>query len=168
MQKKNPSASGDALLLLATAAAAKRRPAALAEIIAAIDLLQGGSLPGENRLSQAFARLTGLGLLLAGDEGFALSPEAEALVGELPRKAEPEAKLQALERRLADWPAAPGAQVVEVPGSAILPLILAHRASARDGVKNLLMPKPKPAEDKPRPGQRQRRPFPPGKPRRRP
>ena len=66
----------DPLVLLATALAAKRRPAALLEIMAAIDLIQG-NIPNEAKLSEAFARLGQSGLLVERDDGVALTPAAE-------------------------------------------------------------------------------------------
>ena len=82
----------DTLLLLALGIAAKRRPAELLEIMAAIDFLQG-NIPSEAKLSEAFARLSGLGLILAEDGGFRLSLAAEEMVSNLPKKGEAEERL---------------------------------------------------------------------------
>ena len=75
----------DALLLLATALSSKRRPAELAEIMAAADLIQG-AIPAEQKLVEAFARLGRNGLISAGEGGIALTPPALAMVADLPKK----------------------------------------------------------------------------------
>ena len=49
---------------------------------------------------------------------------------------------------------------VAVAAEDIKAAIQAHREAGKGGAKNLLMPKPKPVEDKPRHGQRQRKPAP--------
>ena len=58
----------DVLLLLASALAAKRRPADLAGIMAALDLVQK-NIPAAPKLGEAFARLGSYGLLVARDGG---------------------------------------------------------------------------------------------------
>ena len=58
----------DAILLLSLSIATKRRPADLTEVIAAIDLA-GGPIPSENKLSDAFARLSAYGLIVEVDGG---------------------------------------------------------------------------------------------------
>ncbi len=56
----------DAILLLSLSVAAKRRPAALAEILAAIDLAHG-AIPSAAQLSKAFASLSAHGLIVGID-----------------------------------------------------------------------------------------------------
>ena len=150
----------DTLLLLALGIAAKRRPAELLEIMAAIDFLQG-NIPGEAKLSEAFARLSAQGLILAAAEGYQLSPAAEAMVSDLPKKGETEEKLFRVKDNLSTHAASGTApDALAVSADDIKAAIQAHREAGKGGAKNLLMPKPKPVEDKPRPGQRQRKPMP--------
>ncbi len=56
----------DAILLLSLSVAAKRRPAALAEILAAIDLAHG-AIPSGAQLSKSFASLSAHGLIVGID-----------------------------------------------------------------------------------------------------
>ncbi len=56
----------DAILLLSLSVAAKRRPADLAEILAAIDLAHG-AIPSGAQLSKAFASLSAHGLIVGID-----------------------------------------------------------------------------------------------------
>lgn len=149
----------DALLLLATAIAAKRRPAELAEIVAALDLMQG-NIPGEEKLSDAFARLGTGGLLLTQGDGVALSTAAEQLIEQLPRKGEHAARLFELKGLLAAHPWATDGVAIVVGADQVRTAILAHRATIAAGGKNLLVPKPKPEAAQARPGQRQRKPMP--------
>ena len=147
----------DTLLLLALGIAAKRRPAELLEIMAAIDFLQG-NIPSEAKLSEAFARLSGLGLILAEDGGFRLSPAAEEMVSNLPKKGEAEERLFRVKDNLSTFKPEGEHAAVAVATEDIKAAIQAHREAGKGGAKNLLMPKP--VEDKPRPGQRQRKPAP--------
>jgi len=168
----HPVHDADALLLLAVGLASKRRPAEPVEIVAAIDLIQA-AIPAEAKLAEAFARLARHGLLLPLDTGWALTPPAEAMVAELPKKADSAERLFGIKERLADWNgeaenAASGTASDPVAGvdTAALTSVLAaaiktHAAAATGTGKNLLMPKPKPAAPERRPGQRQRRPPPP-------
>lgn len=149
----------DPLLLLATALAAKRRPAELPEIMAAIDLIQG-NIPNEEKLSEAFVRLGQNGLLLARDGGVALTPVAESQIEALPRKGEMADRLSALRSLLAAYTTAGDAEAVVIPAEQLRAAMLAHRAAASGGGKNLLVPKPKLEAAKARPGQRQRKPLP--------
>lgn len=149
----------DVLLLLATALAAKRRPAELVEIVAALDLIRG-NIPGEEKLSAAFARLGACGLLLEAGGGMALTEAAEKLIENLPRKGEHAERLFELKGLLAAHkPTADGVAIV-VGADQLRAAILAHRAAAAAGGKNLLVPKPKPEAGPARPGQRQRKPMP--------
>lgn len=171
----------DVLLLLALMVAAKRRPAALAEILAAIDLQQG-ALPSASKLVDAFARLSRAGLVRALAAEFALTPEAEKLLARAQKPAETAARLFAIRERLAGYqpPSKPGdaaeASAQSAPSAPAPPIALdlavvsaalqAHGVRVPGAAKNVLVPKPKPAEpEKARPGQRQRKPF---APRRRP
>ena len=156
----------DVLFLLATALAAKRRPAEAQEIVAAIDLIHG-NVPSEDKLAEATGRLCAATLLTGGADGLALTPAAEAMVENLPRKGEHADRLAALRSALAAFAAPADGSAVDFPAGQWREAILAHRASAASGAKNLLMPKPKPEAAKARPGQRQRKPLPKAKARKR-
>lgn len=150
----------DALLLMATMLASKRRPADLVEIMAAADLVHG-SVPAVNKLVESFARLGTAGLLIEVEGGFSLTPAAQLIVEDLPKKSELTDHLLVITERLYAYRAkgeyAPVVMVAEQFSAAIN----AHRAAARGTGKNLLVPKPKPEDrNKKRPGQRQRKPLP--------
>lgn len=149
----------DALLLLATALAAKRRPAEPAEIMAAVDLIQG-NIPVEEKLSEAFSRL-GSGGLLAETEGrVALTAVAERLIELLPPKGEYAQRLFELKGLLGGHqPQGDGAAIGFTPEQ-VRTAIQSHRSAAGGSAKNLLVPKPKPEAAQARPGQRRRKPMP--------
>lgn len=156
----HPIHDTDPLLLLAVAMASKRRPAELLEIVAAVDLLQG-KVPGETKFADTLARLAVAGLIVGSEEaGLALTPAAQQLIEVLPRKGEAEERLQALKGGLGAYAPGPEQPPVVIAGATILTAILAHRAAAKSPAKNLLVPKPKPAETTSRPGQRKRKPAP--------
>lgn len=149
----------DVLLLYAVALAGKRRPAEPVEIVAAIDLVQG-NIPSEEKLVDAFGRLGVGGLLMSAGDGVALSVAAEKLIEGLPRKGEHAERLFELRGLLAAFrPAAAGAALV-FDADQLRAAILAHRAAAASGGKQMLVPKPKPEAGKARPGQRRRKPLP--------
>lgn len=158
----------DALLLLAVALSAKRRPAELVEIMAAIELIHG-AIPAEQKLLEAFSRLAAQGLLHETAGAIALTLPAQALAADRPRKGDYAEWLFTLKANLAaSLPLKPAVDSSDgLPGSMALSLgqiaaaVLAHRNNAKEAGRNLLVPKPKPAEDgKSRPGQRQRKPAP--------
>ena len=149
----------DALLLLATALSAKRRPATLVEIMAAIDLLHG-NIPAEPKLSEALARLAVNGLLVELDGGIALTPAAQKIVEGLPRKADSAERLFIIKDRLSDYNVRGQHAPILLAVEQLKEALLAHRAAGEGAAKNLLVPKPKPAEEIKRPGQRQRKPAP--------
>ncbi len=149
----------DALLLLATALSSKRRPAELLEIMAAIDLLHG-NIPAEAKLSEAIARLAGCGLMIEAGSGLALTPDAQKMVERLPKKGDAAEHLFLVKDRLAAYTVKGEHAAVAIAEEALRAAMLAHRAAAAGAGKNLLVPKPKPAETTKRPGQRQRKPVP--------
>ena len=148
----------DALLLLACSLAAKRRPAEPLGIMAAIDLIQR-NIPAEDKLIEAFARLGRAGLLVGDSEGIALTPAAEALIRNLPRKGENDQRLFELRGLLGAYRPLAEAPEIVIAGDTLRAAMLAHRASAAASGKNLLVPKPKPEASQARPGQRQRKPM---------
>lgn len=151
----------DALLLLATALSSKRRPAELAEIVAAADLIQG-AIPSEAKLVDAFARLGRNGLLCAVEGGIALTPAAQEIMADLPKKiVESDERIFTIKGKLAAYKPAGEQAAIELTTWQLSAAIHEHRTAGQGAGKNLLVPKPKPEEAKPRPGQRQRRPPPP-------
>lgn len=149
----------DVLLLLACSLAAKRRPAEPSGLMAAIDLVQG-NIPAEEKLAEGLARLGNAGLLLERDGGLALTPAAENLIRQLPRKGENDQRLFELRGLIGAFtPAVAGVEILIAPET-LRAAMLAHRASAAAAGKNLLVPKPKPEAAQARPGQRQRKPMP--------
>lgn len=149
----------DALLLLAVALSSKRRPAELVEVMAAADLIQG-NIPTESKLSDAFSRLAVHGLLVEQSGGYALTPDAQDMVEQLPKKIESAEKIFHTRDLLSEYITRGEHANVVVPAEQIKLAIQAHRAAGLSKAKNLLIPKPKPAETPARPGQRQRRPAP--------
>lgn len=143
----------DVILLLAMALASKRRPAAIGEIMAAIDMMQG-AIPTETKLAEAFSRLTAHGLIGAAAGGFTLTPVAQTLMAGQPRKINAIERILVIKEKLAAHP-----PVDECAACAPLPLtpeqlgaaIQAHRATTKNPGKNLLMPKPPAARDYQRP-----------------
>lgn len=148
----------DVLLLLATALAAKRRPAESAEIVAAIDLIQG-NIPNEEKLSEAFGRLGASGLLADADGGVSLTEAAEKLIEILPRKGDHAQRLFELKGLLGAYQPAGESAPIVIGAEQLRAAILTHRTAAAGAGKNLLVPKPKPEAGQARPGQRQRKPL---------
>ena len=152
----------DAVFLLAVARASKRRPAELAEIVAAAELV-AGDMPDPGKLAEAAARLSTHGLLVAAESGLALSAEAQqALVGE-PAKAEPAARIFWVRDQLSGLQVTAGHAAIELTARQIDDAIKVHRTAAAASSKNLLAPRPKPPEEKGPargPGFRQRKPMP--------
>lgn len=133
----------DALVLMATALASKRRPADLVEIVAAADLLQG-FVPYADRLGEAIQRLAAAGLLAPAEDGLTLTPPALAIMADLPRKAETEERIAAVQDALGSY-APKGEHVVALPSQAAIDAaVQTHKAARKTPGKNLLMPKPKP------------------------
>lgn len=149
----------DVLLLFATALAAKRRPAELAEIVAALDLIQG-NIPSEEKLADAFARLGTGGLLVVEAGTVALTATAEKLIEPLPHKGDHAQRLFELKGLLGSYRPASEGGAITLSQDQLAAAILAHRHAAAAGGKNLLVPKPQPEAGQARPGQRQRKPMP--------
>lgn len=142
----------DAILLLAMALAAKRRPAELAEIIAAADLAQD-AIPPETKLSDSFYRLSEYGLICAQDGGYALTADAQLIVSGHARKAKSQERIHDIKEKLADFHLKGEHAIILLTVEQIAAAVSEHQANKRSAGKNLLMPKPKPAEiDSKRPG----------------
>ncbi|MCX7164331.1 MAG: hypothetical protein WCI19_04935 [Betaproteobacteria bacterium] len=144
----------DALLLLAMALASKRRPAQLAEVMAAADLIHG-SIPLDVDLAEAFLRLSSHGLISNDDGGFRLTPDALEIMAGLPRKkSEAAERLSAVKEKLAGHAPKGAAATITLSTEQLTAAILAHRSFLKGPGRNMLVPKPKTAvAGKPRPGQ---------------
>lgn len=150
----------DVLLLLALALASKRRPAELAEIVAATEIVQG-VIPADVRLVEAFSRLARNGLICAQDGGFTLTAEAQQVMANPSRTIDTPKRIARIKEKLASYEANGEHAPIQLTTKEVCVAILAHRALAKRAGNNLLAPKPQAtAGDKPRPGQRQRKPLP--------
>ena len=136
----------DAQLLLATLIAAKRRPAALADIVAAAEFM-GFPVTAPAAWATAFERFVTHGLLTAVREGYALTPAAVQLVEGLPKKAEADERVFLVRERLAAWKPAAEHAGIEISAAEFEAALQDHAKLAQQGGKNLLMPKPKRDEE---------------------
>ena len=136
----------DAQLLLATLIAAKRRPAALTDIVAAAEFM-GFPVTAPGAWATAFARFLTHGLLAADGEGYVLTPAAVQLVEGLPKKAEADERVFLVRERLAAWKPAVEHASVDIGAAQFEAALQDHAKLAKQGGKNLLMPKPKRDEE---------------------
>jgi hypothetical protein len=142
----------DVLLLMSTALATKRRPAELVEIMAAMHLLHG-SIPLDVDVAAAFQRLSTEGLLAEEAGGYTLTPQGLELMGGVrnKRKAETAERLLAIREQLAGYrPRAEGLPI-HLATEAVGAAIQAHRSFLKAPGRNMLVPKPKAATDRPKP-----------------
>lgn len=133
----------DVIILMATTLASKRRPADLAEIVAAADLLQG-SIPFIEKLGEAIQRLSGAGLIAATEEGFTLTSLGRDLMARQPRKAATEELIAAVRGELAAHAPTQQSAAIDLTQEQLAKAIQTHKAARKTPGKNLLMPKPKP------------------------
>lgn len=156
----HPIHDTDVVLLLATALAAKRRPAELVELVAAADILSG-AIPPEAKLADAFLRLSVCGLICADGEAYTLTAAAQKIMsGSGRRKADTAERIVNIKEKLAAFEPQDACAPITLSAIQVGAAILAHRAAVKAPGKNLLLPKPKPAENAAKPGQRQRKPLP--------
>ena len=132
----------DAQLLLATLIAAKRRPAALADIVAAAEFM-GFPVTAPAAWAVAFERFVTHGLLTTAGEGYVLTPLAVQLVEGLPRKAEADERVFLLRERLSAYKPATEHAAIAIGAEHFEAALREHARLAQQGGKNLLMPKPK-------------------------
>lgn len=132
----------DAIILVATALASKRRPAELAEIVAAAELIQG-LIPFVDKLGEAIQRLSSFGLISASEIGFTLTPAALEIMADQPKKATAEDRLIALKGDLAAYTPKGESATILVTMEQLNAAIQSHKVSRKAPGKNLLMPKPK-------------------------
>lgn len=148
----------DALMLLAMMLAAKRRPATLAEVIAALDLLEGG-LPPQVQIGKSFARLSEAGLLHEQEGGFALTAAAEALVTGLKKKCDTAERIQVLRERLITHTQDIPATLIALTPKQLGDAVLAFRTAEKSSKRTLMAERPQPAEaDKRKPAARSGKP----------
>jgi hypothetical protein len=133
----------DAVILMATTLSSKRRPAELVEIVAAADMIQG-TIPFDDKLGDAIARLSSAGLIGATEGGFTLTAAAEAIMAKLPKKAGTEELLVALRSELRAYAPKDECPAIVLTEAQLGEAIRAHKASRKSPGKNLLMPKAKP------------------------
>lgn len=132
----------DVLILMATTLSSKRRPAQLAEIVAAADLIQG-FIPFVEKLSEAIQRLSTSGLITATEGGFTLTPIAQKIMAKQPKKAVTEEVAIAIKCDLAAYTPKEEYPVIHLTEEQLSAAIHAHKTSRKVSGKNLLMPKPK-------------------------
>lgn len=132
----------DAILLLALSLAAKRRPADLLEIVAAAELVTG-TIPPEAKLSDAFSRLSAYGLITEQEGCYMLSPDAQAMVAMLSKKAETRERIYDIKESLADYLLNGEHQMLQVAPEELQSAIQAHK-KARSSERSWLIEKPKP------------------------
>ncbi len=148
----------DVTLLLALSLASKRRSAELFEIMAAAELVHG-TMPLEPKLAQAFARLATHGLIREAEGGYALTPEAEIIMAGGSRKADAAKRIMGIKEKLSAYTSQGEHASILVTVEQLSAAIKAYRASGAGAGRNLLVPKPKVEERKPR-GRSLGHPFP--------
>jgi hypothetical protein len=132
----------DVVILLATALSSKRRPAVLVEIVAAADLIQG-FVPYPEKLGDAIRRLSSAGLIDTAGDGFILTPSAQKLMAELPKKADTEEQVILVKAGLAAYKAKGEHTAITPTVEQLGAAVLAHQTARRSSGQNMLMPKPK-------------------------
>jgi hypothetical protein len=131
----------DVIILVATALASKRRPAELAEIIAAAELVQG-FIPYVEKLGEALQRLSSFGLISASESGFTLTPAALEIMADQPKRATTEDLIIAVKGGLAAYTPKGESATILVTIDQLRAAIQSHKISRKASGKNLLMPKP--------------------------
>ena len=132
----------DVIILMATALAAKRRPAELAEIIAAAEVIQG-FIPFPDKLGDAIQRLSSFGLISGSESGFTLTPPAQEIMADQSKKADTEERIIATREKLAAYIPEGAHAGILLSMEQLSEAIMTHKASKKAPGKNLLMPKPK-------------------------
>ena len=132
----------DVILLLSLSVAAKRRPADLAGIVTAIDLAHG-AIPSEQKLSDAFARMSACGLIVEIDGGYTLSADAQEMMASQRRNDDSAKKILRLKEGLAAYRPNGEHKAVEMNPELLLAAIQAFRKAKTAG-RSWLIEKPKP------------------------
>lgn len=129
----------DAFLLLTLALASKRRPAELAEIMAAADLSHG-AIPYRDELGDAFHQLATHGLIREVEGRFTLTQEGEVIIAKQQRKSGTSALVAGIRDSLLAHRGKDKHPPILVSEVQLADAIAAHRTSAQGAGKNLLMP----------------------------
>ena len=111
----HPIHDTDVLLLLAVTLASKRKPATLDELVVALAMVQP-RLYSEAKLQDAFARLSGHGLLLQVEGAYTLSADAQKLIASVPQKGEVKERIFRLKEKLAGYEST-GSHPIAQPGA---------------------------------------------------
>jgi hypothetical protein len=137
----------DAFLMLTLALASKRRPAELAEIMAAADLSHG-AIPYRSDLGDAFHQLSTHGLICEEEGRFALTPDAQRIMARQPRKAGTAALIASIKEALYAYNPEGESAAVLLTELELSDAIMKHRTSGQGAGNNLLMPKSKVPESR--------------------
>ena len=132
----------DVIILVATTLASKRRPAQLVEIVAAAELIQG-FIPFVEKIAEAIQRLSSFGLISNSEEGFALTPAAQEIMADQPKKGTTEDRIIATKGSLATYTPKGESATILLTLEQLSAAIQLHKISRKAPGKNLLMPKPK-------------------------
>ena len=144
----------DAFLLLAIAVSSKRRPAELVEIIAAGDLIQG-AVCSELDLIESFSRLSENGLICELEGGYTLTPDAQIIMTGQRKSADAHERVGSIKGKLSAYTPRGEHPSIQPGSEQIAAAVLAHQTAKNSAVRNLFVPKPRPAEpDSKRPGRR--------------
>lgn len=149
----------DVVLLLALALSSKRRPAQLAEIVSAAEVVDS-VIPSNLQLIESFAKLARHGLIRALEDGFSLTQEAQSVMAIASRSSNTARRIASIKEKLAGYEATTEHPPILLSAKDVSTAILAHRASSKSPGNTLLAPKPAADSRKARPGQRQRKPLP--------
>lgn len=132
----------DAQLVLAILLAAKRRPAHLADLVAAAEVL-GFPITAPRPWAETLNRALQRGVVQAVAEGYVLSAHALTFCSTLPKKAETDERVFLIREELKNFPAVDAnTDLAPLEEAALRSAVRAHAESKAQGGKNLLMPKP--------------------------
>ena len=143
----------DTPLLLAISLSSKRRPAELVEILAAYELILGATF-SEEKISEAFSRLAGFGLISEMDGGFTLTEEAQLHITGQAKKVDTQERVFSIKANLSAYNPKGEHAAVTVTTEQLAAAMRSHLAGKIQTVKNLFVPRPKPEVDPKRPGRR--------------
>lgn len=135
----------DVLLLLATTLAAKRRPADLAEIMVAADLIRSG-ISFESKLEEAFLRLSTHGLIRETDGRYALTPEGQKIMTTQRRKTDLAERVFMIKEALAAHEVDSDHPAISLTAEQVDAALVAHQAAANNVGKSVLIPDARKAE----------------------
>ena len=137
----------DAFLLMTLALASKRRPAELAEIMAAADLTHG-AIPYRTELVDAFHELATHGLIQEVEGRYTLTADGQKIVAAQSRKAGTAALIAGIKEALYDYKPVGEHPPILLSELQLTDAIVAHRSAAAGAGRNLLVPKSRPPESR--------------------